>query len=201
MSIDSEQDLRGMEFAGGATRAVLGAMKRAVRPGVTTRQLDAIGAGLMKLLGAQSAPQLVYGFPGATCISVNEEVVHGVPGDRVLLAGDLVKLDVTLELNGYMADACETVAVGTMRPGRRRLVHCVERAFHAGLEVVKPGARAYEIGIAISKVVEREGFSVVAGLGGHGIGKLSMRARRFPTSAIRTARMCCWRVWFLLSSR
>ena len=114
MSIESPEDLAGMEFAGKVTRAVLEAMKAAVRPGISTRELDEIGAEVMRAFGARSAPNLVYGFPGHNCISVNDEIVHGVPGGRRLVNGDLVKLDVTVEVGGYMGDACETVAVGAV---------------------------------------------------------------------------------------
>src|SRR5690348_5314957 len=114
MSIESAEDLAGMELAGRVTRAVLNAMKAAVRPGISTRELDAIGSAAMKKMGGRSAPKLIYGFPGENCISVNDEIVHGVPGNRVLRSGDLVKLDVTVEVNGYMADACETVGVGSI---------------------------------------------------------------------------------------
>ena len=171
MSIESVEDLAGMEAAGQATRAVLDAMKQAVSPGITTRELDEIGLRTMRALGAQSAPKLVYGFPGQSCISVNEEVVHGVPGNRKLQKGDLLKLDVTVELNGYMADACETVAVGPIQSEAKRLMDCSVEAFRAGLAAVHPGARAYEIGKAVDKAVRQAGFSVVRDLTGHGIGK------------------------------
>lgn len=171
MSIESIEELAGMEAAGRATRSVLNAMKQAVSPGVTTRELDEIGLQTMRALGARSAPKLVYGFPGQSCISVNEEIVHGVPGSRQLKKGDLLKLDVTVELNGYMADACETVAVGPVHLEARRLMDCAAEAFQAGLAEVHPGARAFEIGKAVDKAVRRAGFSVVRDLTGHGIGR------------------------------
>jgi methionyl aminopeptidase len=124
MSIDSVEDLAGMEKAGKVTRAVLDAMKAAVKPGITTAELDEVGAATMRALGGRSAPKLVYGFPGQNCISVNEEIVHGVPGERRLANGDLVKLDVTVEVDGYMADACETVGVGSVKQESQRLMDC-----------------------------------------------------------------------------
>jgi methionyl aminopeptidase len=99
MSIESERDLAGLRAVGKVVAEALAAMRAAVRPGVTTRQLDDIGAGVFARHGARSAPQLAYDFPGAHCISVNEEAVHGVPSDRALVEGDLVKLDVTAELD------------------------------------------------------------------------------------------------------
>jgi methionyl aminopeptidase len=97
MSIESAEDLAGLELAGRVTRAVLNAMKEAVRPGISTRELDEIGAAVMRAAGARSAPKVVYNFPGQSCISVNDEIVHGVPGKRRLVAGDVVKLDVTVD--------------------------------------------------------------------------------------------------------
>ena len=153
------------------TRAVLNAMKEAVRPGISTGELDEIGAAVMRAAGGRSAPRLVYNFPGQNCISVNDEIVHGVPGKRQLVAGDLVKLDVTVEVNGYMADACESVGVGSIQQESRRLVECASQAFRDGMAQVRPGARAYDIGRAVYKTVTRAGYSVVNDLTGHGIGR------------------------------
>jgi methionyl aminopeptidase len=171
MSIESPEELSGMETAGKATRAVIEAMKAAVRPGISTRELDEIGAETMRRIGARSAPKLVYGFPGHSCISVNDEVVHGVPSARRLENGDLVKLDVTVEVDGYMADACETVAVGSIGSESKALMECVRRAFWAGAGVVRPGARACDIGREVQRTVTAAGYSVVRDLTGHGIGR------------------------------
>jgi methionyl aminopeptidase len=171
MSIESAQDLIGLQRAGAVTRKTIEAMKAAVRPGISTRELDNIGAEVMRQHGARSAPKLVYRFPGENCISVNDEIVHGVPGRRILGPGDLVKLDVTVELDGYMADACETVAVPPIKREQQRLIDCAKNSFDAGFAKVRPGARVYEIGEAIQKEVAREGFSVVRELSGHGIGR------------------------------
>src|SRR5690242_10483057 len=111
MSIESEQDMLGLLRIGKIVGLTLLEMQKSVRPGMTTAELDAIGANVLKKHGARSAPQLVYGFPGVTCISLNEEAAHGIPGKRKIAAGDLVKIDVTAELDGYMADAAITVAV------------------------------------------------------------------------------------------
>lgn len=190
MSIDSAEDLAGMEAAGQATRAVLDGMKQAVQPGITTAELDEIGATILRKFGARSAPKLVYGFPGHSCISVNDEIVHGVPGSRRLSNGDLVKLDVTVECNGYMADACETVAVGSIHSESRRLMDCVVRAFQSGLAAVRPGTRAFEIGWAVQKTVRAEGFSVVRDLTGHGIGRTIHERPTIPNEYDRRCSDC-----------
>lgn len=171
MSIESAEDLAGMERAGSVTRAVIDGMKAAVQPGISTRELDEVGASIMRDLGGRSAPRQVYGFPGHNCISVNDEIVHGVPGSRILANGDLVKLDVTVEVNGYMADACETVAVGQIDKASRQLMECATQAFWAGFSAVRPGNRAFDIGKQVHKTVSAAGFSVVRDLSGHGIGR------------------------------
>ncbi|MGA2539679.1 MAG: type I methionyl aminopeptidase [Terracidiphilus sp.] len=182
MSIETPEDLAGMELAGKATRAVLEAMKAAVQPGVSTQELDDVGAGAMRALGARSAPKLVYGFPGHSCISVNDEIVHGVPGKRKLANGDLVKLDVTIEIGGYMGDACETIAVGSISNQGKQLMECASRAFWAGLSAVRPGARAFDIGKQIQRSVRAAGYCVVNGLSGHGIGRTIHEAPRIPNN-------------------
>lgn len=111
MSVDSEKDLQGLKRAGRVVALALKAMGEAVREGITTAELDRIAAAMLAEHGARSAPQLVYGFPGTACISVNDEAVHGIPGSRQLQRGDLVTLDVTVELDGYYADAAVTVGV------------------------------------------------------------------------------------------
>jgi len=172
MSIDSEQDMRGMKAAGAVVRDALAAMRDAVAPGVSTAELDAVAERVFKKMGARSAPQLVYKFPGVTCISVNDEIVHGIPSTkRKLAAGDLVKLDVTAELKGYMADAAITVPVGKVSERARQLAACAEQAFKKALREVRAGRRAIDVGRAVADEVERKGFSVVRMLQGHGIGR------------------------------
>lgn len=183
MSINSPDELRGMREAGRIVRLVLEAMKREVRSGVTTAELDQVGAETMRRKGAQSAPALVYKFPGANCISVNEEAVHGVPSSRVLQDGDLVKLDVTIEKNGFMADAAETVAVGAVTNERRQLGECAERAFRKAMLVARAGFRVFEIGRIIEREVRRSGFSVIRELTGHGIGRTIHEAPNVPNYA------------------
>lgn len=143
MSINGPEELAGMRAAGAVVCLMLSAMKSAVRPGITTAELDEVGAGVMRQHGARSAPTLVYGFPGVNCISVNEEAVHGIPGTRSLREGDLVKLDVTVEKNGFMADAAVTVPVGKVSEERRRLAKCAERAFAKAMLVAPLQHRPY----------------------------------------------------------
>jgi methionyl aminopeptidase len=171
MSIESERDLAGLQAAGTVVAKALAAMRAAVRPGVTTRELDEVGATVFARYGARSAPQLAYGFPGFNCISVNDEAVHGVPSERALVEGDLVKLDVTAELDGYMADAAITVAVGAVTADATRLIDVAERALTRAIGVARAGVRLNEIGRAVQSEVEQAGFFVLPQLGGHGIGR------------------------------
>jgi methionyl aminopeptidase len=180
MSINGPEEWEGMRAAGAVVRLVLEAMKREVRPRITTAELDEVGAGVMKQHGAQSAPALVYKFPGANCISLNDEAVHGIPGNRALQQGDLVKLDVTIEKNGFMADAAVTVPVGDVTEERQRLVACAERAFAKAMLVARAGFRILEIGRVIEREVRRSGFSVIRDLSGHGIGRTIHEAPRVP---------------------
>jgi methionyl aminopeptidase len=126
---------------------------------------------------------LVYGFPGANCISLNEEAVHGIPGNRQVREGDLVKLDVTIEKNGFMADAAVTVPVGSVPEESQRLIACAERAFAKAMLVARAGFRVSEIGRVVEREVRRSGFSVIRDLGGHGIGRTIHEEPRVPNYA------------------
>ena len=160
-----------MREAGRITRLTLDALEAHVRAGVTTARLDEVAASVFAEHGARSAPALVYGFPGTVLISINDEVVHGVPGPRRLERGDLVKLDVTVEKDGYVADAARSVVVGPGTKTAHRLVACAASALVAGLKVARAGVRVNEIGRAVNLEVRRHGFSVVRGLTGHGVGR------------------------------
>jgi methionyl aminopeptidase len=171
MSIASKADRNGMERVSAVVRRTLEALAAAVRPGVTTADLDAIARDVVVAHGARSAPALVYGFPGTVLISVNDEVVHGIPGPRRLRRGDLVSLDVTIEKDGYIADAARSVVVEEGEAPAARLVACAEAAFDAALDVARAGTPVNEIGRAVEQEVRRWGFAIVRGLTGHGVGR------------------------------
>jgi len=183
VSINGPEELEGMRAAGAVVRAMLAAMACAVRPGVTTAQLDKIGADVMQQHEANSAPAMVYQFPGTSCISLNEEAVHGIPKEQPICEGDLVKLDVTIEKNGYMADAAVTVPVGAVSEENRRLIACAERAFKKAMLVARAGFRVSEIGRVVEREVRHSGFSVIRDLGGHGIGRTIHEEPRVPNYA------------------
>jgi methionyl aminopeptidase len=171
MSIDTPEELAAMRAAGKVVADAMEAMRRSVRPGVTTAELDAIAGRVFNQAGARSGPQLDYDFPGVTCISVNDEAVHGIPGKRKLLDGDLVKLDVTAELNGFYADACISVPVGKARKETMHLVGAAQAALADGMKAARAGAPLNAIGTAVDATVTAHGASVCRELIGHGIGR------------------------------
>jgi len=171
MSIESSDDWKGLRRAGRVAHLTLDALEASVRPGVSTAELDAVAARVFATHGGRSAPAMVYGFPGTVLISVNDEVVHGIPGPRRLAAGDLVKLDVTVEKDGYVADAARSVIVESGSDVATRLAQCARDAFAAALAVAKAGRKVNEISRAVESTVRARGFSVVSGLGGHGVGR------------------------------
>ncbi len=183
MSIKTPEELAGMRAAGRIVRKMLEAMKNAARSGVTTGELDVIGADVMREHGARSAPALVYGFPGVSCISVNDEIVHGIPGKRRLRDGDLLKLDVTIEKDDFMADAAETVVIGNGSQIGQRLAACTQRAFASALSAARAGNRVYEIGRAVEAEVRKSGFFVIHQLCGHGIGRTIHESPSVPNFA------------------
>ncbi len=171
MTIESASDLAAMRAVGRLVALALREMRDAARPGMSTGQLDEVGARFLRRRGARSAPQLTYDFPGFSCISVNDEVVHGVPGPRLLAAGDVVKIDVTAELDGYIADAAITVVLDPGTPASRHLADCAEAAFHKALAVAAPGVRLSELGRAVEAEVTAWGHAVIHDLCGHGVGR------------------------------
>lgn len=171
MSIESADDWTGLRASARVTRRVLDALEGAVRPGVTTAALDAVAARILHEEGAHSAPASEYGFPGTVLISLNDEIVHGIPGPREIVDGDLVKLDVTIEKDGYVTDAARTVVAGRGSELAARLKACAEAAFDAGLAVARAGTPVSAIGRAVDAEVRRHGFRGVAGLCGHGVGR------------------------------
>lgn len=187
MTISSDVEMTALRRVGHAVACALDAMRAATHPLVTTAALDEVGAEAARALGARSAPQVTYGFPGFTCISVNEEIVHGVPGPRRLRPGDVVKLDVSLELDGFFADAAVTVLVPPASDEAVRLQRCARRAFNQALDAARAGVRVKELGRAVERVVRRDGFAITRELGGHGVGRALHEAPAVPNYADPTA--------------
>src|SRR5215831_1079326 len=180
MSIRSHEELHKLRAIGRIVRLVLERTRAAVRPGVTTRELDEIGARVLAEHGAESAPRKVYGFPGQLCISVNDEAIHGIPGDRVIQEGDLVKLDLVAEKDGFFADAAVTVMVGAVSAAAASLARCAETAFHLAAQVALAGNRVSDIGRAVEQETHRCGFQVMRQWSGHGVGRTIHEAPSVP---------------------
>src|SRR3954470_1815458 len=161
MSVETPEELAALRRAGRAVSVTLREVARRVRAGVTTAELDALAAGVLARHGARAAPALLYGFPGAICISVDDEAVHGIPGPRRLRAGQLVKLDVTAELDGYYADAAISVPVGQSRPPVARFVGPPTARLRQGLGPARAGRPISAIGSAVEAEVERRGCHVL----------------------------------------
>jgi methionyl aminopeptidase len=180
MSIETEEELKGLLQAGKVVRKAIETMKAHVEPGITTGELDQVGANVFAEFGARSAPTLAYGFPGTTLISINDEVVHGIPGNRVLRPGDLVTIDVTVELNGFIADAAESVVVPPASTLHLKLCECTRTSFEKAIRSARAGRPINAIGKAVEKEVRSRGFSVIPALSGHGIGRVIHEAPLVP---------------------
>ena len=171
ITIKSKAELQLMRDAGKLLAEVLDELEGACRPGVTTNDIDRLADGLIRKRGAIPGFLGYNGFPKSLCISVNEEVVHGIPGARVIDDGDLVSLDCGLVYKGLWADSGRTVMVGDVNPEASKLVEVTRRALDAGIAQALPGNRVGDISAAVQKVVEAGGFSVVRNFVGHGIGR------------------------------
>lgn len=171
MIVQNDADIGALRRVGGIVARVTNAMLDALQPGMTTRELDALGARLLQSEGARSAPQLVYDFPGATCISINEEAAHGVPGVRVIRPGDVVNVDVSAELAGYFADTGGTRVVPPSSELKDRLCAASHEALQSALAQVRAGERINVIGSAIQATARKHEFLVIENLGSHGVGR------------------------------
>lgn len=170
MTVHTEEELEGLKAVGRIVSDVLRRMCWAAEPGMTTAELDALGAGWLAEMGAESAPRLTYDFPGTTCISVNEEIAHGVPGRRRLAAGDMVNIDVSARVGEYFADTGASFSVPPDDPVKRRVCTATRAALDAAVQQVRPGARLNRIGHAIEGVARRSGLRIVRNLCSHGVG-------------------------------
>jgi methionyl aminopeptidase len=189
MCVENERDLQGLMRIGKVVGLTIQTMADQLRAGMTTRELDQIGWEVLKKHGARPAPFLTYDFPGITCISVNDEAAHGVPGDRVIRSGDLVKIDASAELNGYWADAAITVGVDPVAAKHQRLIACAQRACENAIAAARTEVPLYEIGRAAERVARSCGYRIIRELPGHGVGRALHEAPEgVPMFADRRAR-------------
>ena len=170
MNAKTYAQVQGLKTAGLAVRAAFDAMVAVCGPGMTTRALDDVGARILQQYGAQSAPQLYYDFPGATCISINEQAAHGIPGDRVINDGDMINIDVSANLAGFVADMGQSFIIGQSTDEQERICAAVREAVDKAIAKVRSGRSLNVIGRAVQAVADREGYTIVQNLGSHGVG-------------------------------
>lgn len=171
MTITNQDELDGLKAIGRIVANTLRGMAKAMEPGMTTAELDAIGRAHLDRAGAVSAPRSTYGFPGATCISVNEEVAHGIPGARVIAAGDLVNIDVSASKDGYFADTGASYAVPPVTDAMARLCRDGKRAMQIGIAQVADAKPLAGIGRAIGRFASARGYTLIRNLASHGVGR------------------------------
>ena len=171
ITIKSDQEIAIMRQAGRIVATVLGVLSKQVRPGMKTKELDVIAAGELERLGAKPSFKGYRGFPANLCVSVNDEIVHGIPGERILNEGDVVSLDFGVIFKGFQGDAAVTVGVGEISPQAEQLMETTEGALKASIAVAYPGARLGDISAAVQHYAESRGYSVVREYTGHGIGR------------------------------
>ena len=169
--VKSNKEIAKMQKAGKITAGALIAAGEAIRPGMTTKELDTVVRRYITSHGAKPSFLGYAGFPGSACISVNDEVIHGIPGPRKLEEGDIVSVDVGAYIDGYHGDSAKTFAVGEISEKAKALMKSTEESLYIAIKMVKPGVRLGDIGAAIQKYNEEKGFSVVREFVGHGVGK------------------------------
>ncbi len=171
VTIKSGDEIEAMRKAGRITADAIKAVGAAVRPGITTKQLDIIAEDYIRSMGAVPSFKGLYGYPASICTSVNEQVVHGIPSDRVLKEGDIISIDAGACIDGFHGDAARTFAVGEILPKHQKLIDVTEKSFFCGISFAKAGNFLYKISGAIQDCAEGEGYGVVRDCVGHGIGK------------------------------
>jgi len=172
MSITTEAELAGMKKASEAVALTLKEMRKFAKPGISTKELDDYGGKILNDLGAKSAPYLTYGFPGWTCISVDNEFCHGIPSEtRILKEGDLINIDVSAELDGFWSDNGGSFVIGSDVNEHQKLVEASRQILHKAIHNIKGGVRISDIGFLIETEAKKRGYKVIKNLTGHGVGR------------------------------
>ena len=171
MSIESENDLISLRKIGRIVANCLQTMGRALEPGITTQEVDEIGREYLERHGARSAPKLTYNFPGTTCISVNEEAAHGIPGPKILKASDLVNIDVSAEMNGYFADTGGSFIIPPETQIKKNLCLATKQALELAMKNARAGSPLNGIGRAIETHARKNNLTVIENIGSHGVGR------------------------------
>lgn len=169
--LKSEDELGMLKISGGILAGVLNELQQAIRPGITTAELDALAEELVLKEKAHAAFKGYKGFPATLCTSINEEIVHGIPGERILEEGDIISIDLGVNYQGYFTDAAVTLPVGTIETQKKKLVEVAKKSLAEGIKQARVGKHLFDISYSIQNYVENNGFSVVRQFVGHGIGR------------------------------
>jgi len=171
MIVKTEEELAALKQIGKIVAQTVQLMGAHLKPGITTQEIDDIGRAFLTKHGARSAPELVYQFPGATCISVNHEIAHGVPGSRILKEGDMVNIDVSAELDGFFGDTGHSFVIGEPNPVQKHVMDVTQLCLKNAISVVRAGAFLNVIGKTIQATAKEHGCSIILNLGSHGVGR------------------------------
>jgi methionyl aminopeptidase len=169
--LKSKSEVDKIRRSGRIVAELLNLLEKQIRPGITTKELDKFAEEFIISHGAKPSFKGYYGYPGSLCTSINEEVVHGIPGDRILKEGDIISIDCGVFYEGFHSDAARTFAVGHISEEAKRLIDITEKSFYEGIKYARAGNRIGDISNAIQTFVESNGYSVVRDYVGHGIGK------------------------------
>ncbi len=171
MTIETQDDVIKLKIIGKIVADTLKLIMKEAKVGMTTLELDHIGALYLERFNAKSAPKLTYNFPGFTCISVNEDIAHGIPGDKVLKEGDIINIDVSAELDGYFADTGGSFVLGKSNSVQKKVMRATREALENAIEVARAGQPINLIGKAIEKVAKKYNLKIIENLGSHGVGR------------------------------
>lgn len=171
MTIETQNDVEKLKIIGRIVGDTLKLMIKETKVGMTTLELDNIGAAYLEKFNAKSAPKFTYNFPGTTCISVNEDIAHGIPGDRILKDGDIINIDVSAELDGYFADTGGSFVLGKSSEVQKKVMTATREALNSAIAVAQAGKPINLIGKAIEKVARKYNLKIIENLGSHGVGR------------------------------
>lgn len=186
MIVQGDKDLQGLQRIGQICGQTLKHMLAHVEPGITTKELDQIGAAFLKKHGAASAPITAYKYPGWTCISLNEQAAHGIPGKRVVKEGDIINIDVSAVLEGYWGDTGASMIVGEGKKRHAKLLKDTHNALYAGINQAKAGAPINNIGRVVEKIAKKGRYRILRQLSGHGVGRHIHESPNIPNYYLKS---------------
>ncbi len=184
--IKSNEQIQKMKIAGRIVANAHEIVKNAIRPGITTKELDQLAEDYIRSQGATPSFKGYHGFPASICASVNEEVVHGIPSARKIQDGDIISIDIGAFIHGYHGDGAKTHGVGTIQEEANKLIQITRQSFYEGIRYARAGCHLHEIGGSIQAFVESHGFSVVRDFVGHGVGRQMHEEPQIPNYRLKS---------------